>query len=94
MLLLFFILVKVEVINYSFFFSFLSFLSFFLNFDFVSGLSSSLHLKMPNTNNDSDIPERIAAARREAEALKERIKQRKEALADTTCKFFFSYYYL
>lgn len=42
---------------------------------------------MPNTNNnDSDIPERIAAARREAEALKERIKQRKEALADTTCK--------
>lgn len=43
---------------------------------------------MPNTNNDSDIPERIAAARREAEALKERIKQRKEALADTTCKFF------
>lgn len=40
---------------------------------------------MPNTN-DSDIPERIAAARREAEALKERIKQRKEALADSTCK--------
>jgi guanine nucleotide-binding protein G(I)/G(S)/G(T) subunit beta-1 len=43
---------------------------------------------MTNTNNDnSDIPERIAAARREAEALKERIKQRKEALADTTCKY-------
>lgn len=40
---------------------------------------------MSNTN-ESDIPERIAAARREAEALKERIKQRKEALADTTCK--------
>lgn len=37
-----------------------------------------------NNNHDSDIPERIAAARREAEALKERIKQRKEALADTT----------
>ncbi|KAJ8659378.1 guanine nucleotide-binding protein subunit beta [Lichtheimia ornata] len=34
--------------------------------------------------NDSDIPERIAAARREAEALKDRIKQRKEALADAT----------
>lgn len=47
---------------------------------------------MPNTNNDSDIPERIAAARREAEALKERIKQRKEALADTTCKFSFPCY--
>jgi guanine nucleotide-binding protein G(I)/G(S)/G(T) subunit beta-1 len=37
-------------------------------------------------NNDSDILERCAAARREAEALKERIKQRKEALADTSCK--------
>lgn len=48
---------------------------------------------MPNTNNDSDIPERIAAARREAEALKERIKQRKEALADTTCKFFFFFFF-
>ncbi|CAO3622743.1 unnamed protein product [Cunninghamella blakesleeana] len=35
-------------------------------------------------NNDTDIQERIAAARREAEALKERIKQRKEALADST----------
>ncbi|KAI8143283.1 guanine nucleotide-binding protein subunit beta [Fennellomyces sp. T-0311] len=35
---------------------------------------------------DSDIPERIAAARREAEALKDRIKQRKEALADSTLK--------
>ncbi|KAI7854561.1 guanine nucleotide-binding protein subunit beta [Circinella umbellata] len=34
--------------------------------------------------NDSEIPERIAAARREAEALKDRIKQRKEALADST----------
>ncbi|KAI9024939.1 guanine nucleotide-binding protein subunit beta [Phycomyces nitens] len=34
-------------------------------------------------NDESDIPERIAAAKREAEALKERIKQRKEALADT-----------
>lgn len=38
-------------------------------------------------SNDSDIPERIAAARREAEALKDRIKQRKEALADSTCKY-------
>ncbi len=33
-----------------------------------------------------DIAERIAAARKEAEALKERIKQKKEALADTTRK--------
>ncbi|KAI9496223.1 hypothetical protein BDB00DRAFT_809563 [Zychaea mexicana] len=39
--------------------------------------------------NDSDIPERIAAARREAEALKDRIKQRKEALADSTCSSIF-----
>lgn len=35
---------------------------------------------------ESDIAERIAAARREAEALKDRIKLRKEALADATCK--------
>lgn len=33
-----------------------------------------------------DISERIAAARRDADLLKERIKQRKEALADTTRK--------
>ncbi|KAI7876405.1 guanine nucleotide-binding protein subunit beta [Lichtheimia hyalospora FSU 10163] len=33
---------------------------------------------------ESDIAERIAAARREAEALKDRIKLRKEALADAT----------
>jgi guanine nucleotide-binding protein G(I)/G(S)/G(T) subunit beta-1 len=32
-----------------------------------------------------DIAERINAARKEAEALKEKIKQKKEALADTTC---------
>lgn len=38
-------------------------------------------------DNNSDIAERIAAARREAESLKEKIKQRKDALADTTCKF-------
>lgn len=36
-----------------------------------------------------DISERIAAARRDADLLKERIKQRKEALADTTCKCLF-----
>lgn len=33
-----------------------------------------------------DISERILSARRDADLLKERIKQRKEALADTTCK--------
>jgi guanine nucleotide-binding protein G(I)/G(S)/G(T) subunit beta-1 len=43
---------------------------------------------MATMHNDSDIQERIAIARREAEALKERIKQRKEALADSTCKAF------
>jgi guanine nucleotide-binding protein G(I)/G(S)/G(T) subunit beta-1 len=37
-----------------------------------------------------DISDRITAARRDADLLKERIKQRKEALADTTCKFFLS----
>ena len=34
----------------------------------------------------ADIAEKIAAARKEAEAIKERIKQKKEALADKTCK--------
>jgi guanine nucleotide-binding protein G(I)/G(S)/G(T) subunit beta-1 len=32
----------------------------------------------------ADINERIAIARKEAEALKEKIKQKKDALADTT----------
>ncbi|KAJ3355147.1 guanine nucleotide-binding protein subunit beta 1, partial [Allomyces javanicus] len=33
-----------------------------------------------------DIAERINAARKEAEALKDKIKQKKDALADTTLK--------
>lgn len=33
----------------------------------------------------SDIADRIAAARKEAEVLKEKIKAKKDALADTTC---------
>lgn len=37
-------------------------------------------------NKQDATTERIAAARREAELLKERIKQRREALSDTTCK--------
>ncbi|KAH8555530.1 WD40-repeat-containing domain protein [Umbelopsis sp. PMI_123] len=37
-------------------------------------------------DNNSDIAERIAAARREAESLKEKIKQKKDALADTTLR--------
>ena len=37
----------------------------------------------------ADINERIANARREAEALKDRIRQRKEALNDTTRKYIF-----
>lgn len=35
-----------------------------------------------------DIQERIAAARREAESLKEKIRAKKEASADTSCKVF------
>lgn len=35
--------------------------------------------------NDDNIADRIATARQEAESLKERIKQKKETLADTTC---------
>jgi guanine nucleotide-binding protein G(I)/G(S)/G(T) subunit beta-1 len=38
-------------------------------------------------NKQDATTERIAAARREAELLKERIKQRREALSDTTCKY-------
>jgi guanine nucleotide-binding protein G(I)/G(S)/G(T) subunit beta-1 len=38
------------------------------------------------SSNNSDIAERIAAARHEAESLKEKIKQKKDALADTTRK--------
>jgi guanine nucleotide-binding protein G(I)/G(S)/G(T) subunit beta-1 len=41
-------------------------------------------------DNNPDIAERITAARREAESLKEKIKQKKDALADTTCKCFAS----
>lgn len=37
-------------------------------------------------NHDTDILERMAAARREAEQLKEKIRARHDALADTTCK--------
>jgi guanine nucleotide-binding protein G(I)/G(S)/G(T) subunit beta-1 len=37
--------------------------------------------------NSIDIAERTAAARREAEQLKDRIKQKKESLADTTRKY-------
>jgi len=40
------------------------------------------------STNNSDIAERIAAARHEAESLKEKIKQKKDALADTTRKLF------
>jgi phosphoribosylcarboxyaminoimidazole (NCAIR) mutase len=51
------------------------------------GLSnaSSLFISIMSTNN-SDIAERIATARHEAETLKEKIKQKKDALADTTRK--------
>jgi guanine nucleotide-binding protein G(I)/G(S)/G(T) subunit beta-1 len=35
----------------------------------------------------ADITARIAQARKEAEVLKEKIKSKKDALVDTTCKF-------
>lgn len=35
----------------------------------------------------ADIQERIAAARREAESLKEKIRAKKESSADTSCTF-------
>lgn len=36
----------------------------------------------------TDIQERIAAARRESEQLKEKIRAKKESLADTSRKYF------
>jgi hypothetical protein len=38
------------------------------------------------SQSQGDIQERIAAARREAETLKEKIRARREASADTSCK--------
>ena len=35
----------------------------------------------------SEIAEKIVLAKKEAEQLKERIKQKKDALADATCKY-------
>jgi len=35
----------------------------------------------------NDIADRIAAARKEAETLKEKIKMKKDALADTACMY-------
>jgi hypothetical protein len=37
--------------------------------------------------NQGDIQERIAAARREAESLKEKIRAKKESSADTSCEY-------
>jgi hypothetical protein len=36
---------------------------------------------------DDSIQQRIQIARRDAEALKDRIKRKKDELADTTCRF-------
>ena len=36
-------------------------------------------------SSQADIQDRIAAARKEAEGLKEKIKRKKEQLADTDC---------
>ena len=41
-----------------------------------------------------DIQERIAAARREAESLKEKIRAKKESSADTSCEYLFTLFSL
>src|ERR1700749_4973118 len=41
--------------------------------------------------NQGDIQERIAAARREAESLKEKIRAKKESSADTSCPYLLSF---
>ena len=39
------------------------------------------------SQNQGDIQERIAAARREAESLKEKIRAKRESSADTSCQY-------
>lgn len=58
---------------------------FYFVFSFYSLLISELAITM--SQNQGDIQERIAAARREAESLKEKIRAKKESSADTSCKF-------
>lgn len=38
---------------------------------------------------DNEIAERIITARKDAESLKERIRQKRDHLSDTTCKDYF-----
>lgn len=45
-----------------------------------------LHIYIAMSQAQGDIQERIAAARREAESLKEKIRAKKESSADTSCK--------
>lgn len=68
-------------------FLFLSFLTSFPLFFFsLFPYLKRVHLyKMSSST--TDIAERTAAARREAEQLKDKIKQKKESLADTTRKY-------
>ena len=42
---------------------------------------------MSNDMSSEQMQTKIAAARREAEGLKDRIKRKKDDLADTSCKF-------
>lgn len=57
-------------------------------FFFVSIPLDSIHAHYVEimSSNDDDIAQRTLAAKREAEKLKEKIKRKKESLADTTCK--------
>lgn len=48
--------------------------------------SRSTAIAQRMSSNDDDIAQRTLAAKREAEKLKEKIKRKKESLADTTCK--------
>lgn len=38
---------------------------------------------------NNEVSERIVAARKDAEQLKEKIKQKRDQLADTTCNYLF-----
>jgi hypothetical protein len=61
-------------------------LSFFTPTDPQTALGVSLLDTMAADMSGEQMQAKITAARREAEGLKDKIKRRKDELADTTCK--------
>lgn len=71
---------------HSFFFS--AFFSLPLSLSFL--IATECTMSEASTMTNTDIAERTALARREADQLKEKIKQKKESLADTTRKYIYT----